>query len=83
VAAVIDGAANPSDAFPARRERSERLRLEGRQIAAASLLERCARSSASAALAGLLRERAARHRQLAEHVRTGRWPLLDAAAPRA
>jgi hypothetical protein len=52
-----------------------------RQLATASVLERRASSSHSAALAELLREGAARHRRLAERVARGWWSAGGAVRP--
>ena len=71
VKGVTDHQAQPRISLAARRERLDRLRRAAAQADTADVLERRAGRSGSAALACLLRERAALHRRVAERVRAG------------
>ncbi|WP_179719421.1 hypothetical protein [Petropleomorpha daqingensis] len=68
---MTDNHAEPRPSLAARRERLDRLRRAAAQVGTADVLERQAGQSRSTALAGLLRERAALHRRVAERVRAG------------
>jgi hypothetical protein len=60
-----------------RRELLDELRRVARQVETAARLERRAGRSASTALAGVLRERAAEHRRTADRLRAGLRQVHD------
>jgi hypothetical protein len=68
---VTENSAVPQPSLAARRVHRERLRRAAGQLARATVLERRAGRSPSTALAGLLRECAARHRRMAARVGAG------------
>jgi hypothetical protein len=68
---VTENHAEPRASLAARRERLDRLRRAAAQADTADVLERRAGRSHNAALADLLRARAALHRRVAERVRAG------------